>query len=101
MKFRKIPLELIFFLAALIALYNLEAGHTANFSLCPLAALGWDACPGCGLGRSIHFLMHGQFKTSFSLHPLGFFALAVIIYRIYTLTLKTYQALGPKSKVKT
>ncbi|ADY53850.1 hypothetical protein Pedsa_3315 [Pseudopedobacter saltans DSM 12145] len=86
---KKIPLELIFFSVALVLLYFLDASQQHE-SLCPLNRLGFSFCPGCGLGRSIHFFMHGEFNKSFQFHPLGFFAFFVITYRIYSLTRKTF-----------
>jgi hypothetical protein len=79
-KLNTFPLELLFFSAALTGLYFLNPS-TAHVSFCPLAAMGLDFCPGCGLGRSIHYLMHGHLKTSLEMHPLGFFAFGVIILR--------------------
>ncbi|MFD1628902.1 DUF2752 domain-containing protein [Pseudopedobacter beijingensis] len=61
-----------------------------HISLCPIHQLGFSFCPGCGLGRSIHYLMHGQWSLSWKMHPLGFFAFFVIISRICTLTKKTF-----------
>lgn len=87
-KLNKLPVELLFFLTALIGLYFLDSS-TSHHSLCPLAAMGLDFCPGCGIGRSIHYFMHGNFKASLEMHPFGFFAFGVIIHRIYTLTKKT------------
>jgi hypothetical protein len=56
-----------------------------HFTLCPLANLGIDFCPGCGLGHSITQIFRGDFTGSFHTHPLGFFALIVITYRIISL----------------
>jgi hypothetical protein len=58
--------------------------HT-HFTFCPLANLGITFCPGCGLGHSITQIFHGKFIESFHTHPLGLFALIVILFRIYTL----------------
>jgi len=57
-----------------------------GWSLCPLHALGLDFCPGCGLGRSIGLALRGQFAASWARHPLGLFALAVLVSRIFSLT---------------
>ncbi len=68
----------------------LQDPHAAqHFTICPLANMGWDFCPGCGLGRSITLLFHGMPAASFKAHPLGFFAVAVLIHRIYSLTKTT------------
>jgi len=53
-----------------------------HYSLCPFHNLGISFCPGCGLGRSIGFLFHMDFRASFLAHPLGIPALALIVGRI-------------------
>jgi hypothetical protein len=56
-----------------------------HFSLCPLYNLGFDFCPGCGLGKSISLLLHGKFSQSITTHPLGVFALVILSLRIIKL----------------
>jgi len=51
-------------------------------SLCLLRNLGVDACPGCGLGRSIAHLFAGRFAESFAAHPLGAAAVLILVARI-------------------
>jgi len=86
--YRGWPLELIFWVSALVVLFfgNPEAHH---LTLCPLALVGFDWCPGCGLGRSITLLLHGRLEASVAMHWLGIPATLVIVYRIYQLT-KSY-----------
>lgn len=67
---------------ALVAL-ALTSPEGSHFTLCPLATLGFDFCPGCGLGRSITLLFHGRFADSFAMHPLGAFAVLVVLHRMY------------------
>lgn len=81
---KKIPLELLFFCGALVCLFFLD-DKQPHVSLCPLAAIDFKYCPGCGLGHAIHYLLHLKFQQSWDAHPLGFFAVPVIIYRIYCL----------------
>lgn len=83
----KLNIELIFWLGALIWLFfdNPQENH---FTLCPIKNLGFSFCPGCGIGHSISFLLHGNLKQSFDSHPLGIIALIVIIQRIITLIKK-------------
>jgi hypothetical protein len=81
-KVTHIPWELIFWCTALISLWFLEL-YNSQFSLCPLNQLGFAWCPGCGLGRSINLFMKGDLIASWQMHPLGGFALAVILYRIF------------------
>ncbi|MGN8058961.1 DUF2752 domain-containing protein [Pedobacter sp. 22163] len=82
---KSFPLELFFWVAALVLLATANS-HEHHFTLCPLANLGFeDWCPGCGIGRSISHILHGEFTESFAEHWFGFPALLIIIYRIYTL----------------
>jgi len=77
--------ELAFWTAALLALALANPGSQSHFTLCPLKLLGFKWCPGCGLGHSISFLLHGDIQRSFHAHWLGVPALFLIVYRIYIL----------------
>jgi len=79
------PLELTFWILALVLLATANP-HEHHFTLCPLANLGLTWCPGCGLGRSITALFHGQINESIHQHWFGIPALMTIVYRIYQLT---------------
>lgn len=74
-------LEAYIWLFALIFLAFQDPGNI-HFSLCPLKNAGWNFCPGCGLGRSVSFLFRGEISNSIQCHPLGVFAVAMIISRI-------------------
>jgi len=50
-----------------------------------LKNMGFEHCPGCGMGHSLHYLMKLQIKESLTQHPLGIFALVVILLRIFKL----------------
>jgi len=78
------PIELAFWISALVLLYFSNPG-THHHTLCPIGALGFDWCPGCGLGRSIALLLQGDVAASVQMHILGGPVLAVLLYRIYTL----------------
>ena len=80
-----INIELAAWLIALIYLAGINP-QAAHFSLCLFNHLGIDWCPGCGIGHSISYLLHGQFKQSFEAHYLGFVALLILLHRIYTLS---------------
>ncbi|MDQ6756524.1 MAG: DUF2752 domain-containing protein [Bacteroidota bacterium] len=79
--------ELLFWIVSLTALAMMQPTSDTHFSLCIFKLLGIDFCPGCGLGHSISFLFHGNMSKSFSLHPLGIFAVLVILFRVYKLLL--------------
>ncbi|WP_366483589.1 DUF2752 domain-containing protein [Cyclobacterium sp.] len=78
-------LELMTWTLALLGIYFFGSASDHHFSLCPLDNLGFSWCPGCGLGRSLHHLMHGEFLVSWQFHPLGVFALIVILWRLVDL----------------
>ncbi len=77
--------ELIFWVSALIYLFFTNP-ETTHYTLCPLKNMGFEHCPGCGMGHSLHEIMTLHFKESFAYHPLGIFALVVIISRIFKLS---------------
>jgi len=77
-------LELLFWVTALVYLFFINPVGT-HFTFCPIKNLGFNFCPGCGLGHSIHYAMTLNIRESFSHHPLGFFALLVLLSRIFKL----------------
>lgn len=99
-----LPFELIFWIAALLLLGTADVhihGSEQHFTLCPLANLGFDWCPGCGIGRSIAYLLQGDFKQSLNEHWFGIPALLIIVNRIVVLikmNWKSRRALNLKYK---
>lgn len=87
--FRKTPFELIFWIAAIFSL-AMSDPNTPHYSLCLFRLLGWQHCPGCGLGHAIAFLLRGNLSASWHSHPLGGFAAIVIICRIADLSAPYY-----------
>ncbi len=82
---KRFPLELAFWILALVLLATADP-QVHHFSLCPLASLGADWCPGCGLGRSISALFHGEIRESLGFHWFGIPAFCIIVYRIAILS---------------
>lgn len=82
---RRIPFEALIWVTALLILAFAGTGP-GHFTLCPLKNAGFTFCPGCGLGSSVSFLLHGEFTASLQSHPLGFFAVIVLSFRIINLT---------------
>ena len=89
LKFVKNNLEALMWITALGYLLFINPYEMQHFSLCLFNNIGIDFCPGCGLGRSISMIYHGDIYGSFFMHPLGLFALGVIIYRIISLLKKS------------
>jgi hypothetical protein len=77
--------ELIFWVAALILLGMSDPAAATHFTLRPSKLMGINWCPGCGMGHSIAFLLHGDISNFFRAHWLGIPALVVICHRIYVL----------------
>jgi hypothetical protein len=83
---RSIPFEGLIWISALLFLAVINIDSNNHFTVCPLSNLGLEFCPGCGLGKSIHFLFHLEIVKSFNTHPLGVFALTILLHRIYSLS---------------
>jgi hypothetical protein len=77
-------LELLAWLGGLTFLALMNPYSDSLPSLCLFKRLGLP-CPGCGLGRSISFLLHGDLQRSLQTHPLGIFALIVLVTRSVSL----------------
>lgn len=77
-------LEAFVWIGALIVLAFSDP-MASHYSLCPLHNMGFDWCPGCGLGHSISWLFRGQIEQSFYAHPLGIPALIIILFRIFSI----------------
>lgn len=79
-----IPLEAAIWMGGLILL-ALTDSALEHVGICPLSRLGLDFCPGCGLGRSVSLLLHGDIAGSLSIHPLGIPAALILTGRVLVL----------------
>ncbi|MEO6522638.1 MAG: DUF2752 domain-containing protein [Mucilaginibacter sp.] len=82
--------ELIFWVAAMLALVVSNPYQASHFEICPLKLMGITWCPGCGIGHSISFLFHGNIQASLHAHWLGIPALIIISRRILFLIPRFY-----------
>ncbi|MGC8864831.1 MAG: DUF2752 domain-containing protein [Bacteroidales bacterium] len=80
-------------LAVLLSMALSHPSIGPHFTLCPLAHLGVQNCPGCGLGRSIMLALNGHMAESICMHPLGLLAIALLSLRIYELLFSNPQYL--------
>ncbi len=65
---------LVFGLAAIgnaLGLWDCSHWVAGLPTLCPVRALTGHACPGCGMGRALALLAHGQIAASLYQHPFG------------------------------
>ncbi|MDD8019010.1 MAG: DUF2752 domain-containing protein [Bacteroidota bacterium] len=89
-------LEIGIWCAALLYLAFIDPAVPRLFSLCPLHNLGFDFCPGCGLGRSISYLLHGDIISSLKQHYLGLPATVILVHRIYHLSKNIFSYQYPR-----
>lgn len=81
--------EWIFLIAGLILMALLDP-YNQSASICPLDLLGFEFCPGKGLGNSIALGVRGQLSASLQTHPAGLFAILMISARIVTILHRNY-----------
>ncbi|MCY7408829.1 MAG: DUF2752 domain-containing protein [Chitinophagales bacterium] len=91
----KFDFELLCWIAALMVLAISNPAHT-HYTICPFHLLGFPWCPGCGLGHSISYLFKLDFTNSFNSHPLGIFAVVVLVHRIFILSIKQFKIFTTK-----
>jgi len=82
---RNLDFEALFWLSAFIYLTVINPYTPKHLNICVFSLMGIDNCPGCGLGKSISMIFHGDIIGSFNTHPLGIPALLLIVKRIYQL----------------
>ena len=85
------PTEAMIWLLAIIGLAIYEPTNGEHVSFCLLNNLGLTFCPGCGIGRSISHALHGDIQASFAMHPMGLFALPVLVFRILSLIINHFK----------
>ncbi len=83
--FKKIDIEAVFWLVAFAYLAFINPYSPKHLEFCLFSLVGIENCPGCGLGKSISMIFHGDFVGSFNAHPLGIPAILLIVKRIYRL----------------
>ncbi|MBR33112.1 MAG: hypothetical protein CMN77_17570 [Spirochaetaceae bacterium] len=91
-------LQVLRFLAPAFLLLAYGA-QNIGISFCIFYSLTGLPCPGCGMTRSVHFLMHGDLIHSLQYHPLGMITLLVCVLVTGTLfsrkLVRLYERLEP------
>jgi len=59
--------------------YRVNPAESAWFPPCPFHALTGLYCPGCGSGRALHHLLHGEITAALALNPLMVMLLPVMV----------------------
>lgn len=65
----------------LLVLFCIDTSNN-TFSFCLFKLAGFRSCWGCGIGHSIHDVLHGDFRQSWQHHMMGVPATLGIIYHI-------------------
>ncbi len=89
-KFFHRNIEILVWSLALLYLALINPDVPRLFSFCLFHNIGLEFCPGCGLGRSISYFLHGNIAQSFLTHPLGIPAVFILAHRIALLSLHQY-----------
>jgi hypothetical protein len=63
-------------------LFFFEPGKTGFFPSCPFRLLTGFTCPGCGVTRALHQILHGHFYTAFTLNPLFLLAIPFLLFAL-------------------
>ena len=89
---QRVNIELIVWPTALMLLFLMDPHQHNGESLCMLKRMKLPWCPGCGLGHSISFLLHGKWNAALKSHPLGPFAVLILTYRTIQLAKLQWQS---------
>ncbi len=68
--------------AAAVFLYFVEPGSTGWAPPCLFHVLTGLYCPGCGTGRGLHLLVHGDFAGALQMNSLMVLTLPLLVYLI-------------------
>ncbi len=60
--------------------YFFDPARYSFYLPCPFYALTGLYCPGCGSGRAVHQILHGNFVKALTLNPLLILTLPLIAY---------------------
>ena len=75
-------LEFKWAIIALVIYFSLT--NEVFYAFCPMVIATGLPCPGCGMTRSIFYLLTGQVGRSFALNPFALFWVILGIWFIYT-----------------
>ncbi|WP_407426934.1 DUF2752 domain-containing protein [Arcticibacter sp.] len=99
MKINGLLIELSFWLTVICLFGTADLDSAPHISLCPLSNSGWHWCPGCGFGRSLIAILHGDFVRSFDYHWFGLPGIFILFQRIVSLSQKIKVTFLSKSVV--
>jgi hypothetical protein len=71
-----------------IYLYAFNPAGSGVYPICPFHSITGLHCPGCGTGRALHQLLHGNVLAAMRLNPLGVLLLPPVAYGMLSLALQ-------------
>jgi len=74
--------------AGLVYIYVFDPGVSGTFPRCPFHALTRLYCPGCGTGRALHQLLHGNVMAAMRLNSFAVIALPFLAYSMLSRALQ-------------
>ena len=83
-RLRAVPLEAVFWTAALLAAASIDPQAPGGINLCLIERLGLP-CPGDGLGTAIAHLARGHWAASWKAHPLAGPVVGVLLAHVVSL----------------
>jgi hypothetical protein len=96
--FIRFNLEALIWIVVLLSFALSPVQSNEHLTLCPLKLVGFEHCPGCGLGRSIILFLHGHFSESFKMHSLAGPAIAILLIRIISILRNYLKFIKPEMK---
>jgi len=72
-----------------VYLYVFNPAGSGIYPICPFHALTGLHCPGCGTGRAMHQLLHGNLGAAMRLNPLAVIMLPPLVYGMLSIGLQT------------
>ena len=88
----KDALEFKWAIICLVIYYMLT--HEVFHAFCPMVIVTGLPCPGCGMSRSIFYLLTGQFGRSFALSPFAIFWILLGSWFVYVRYVKGKRVKG-------
>lgn len=86
------------FIAGAIVLYLVTPGKAWWMPPCLFHRLTGLYCPGCGTGRGIHELLHGNVLGAWRMNPLAVLAIPLLAYLIIGACFRRRAGAGAKSR---
>lgn len=86
-------------LAGATYLFVFEPGKSGFFPRCIFRSLTGFTCPGCGITRALHEVLHGHFINAFTLNPLFVLFSPLLLFALLRYTVIVMRGGVPRQNV--